>query len=242
MNIFAIRRARLKMLVDALERGNISAFAARFGFSRAQISQFLSGTYNDGRSIGERAARTIEEKTLIDIGWLDLPVLENSITLTYQEAGETKLVTAKDSQEMAANLTAKRGTSQRSTVPVRSAVVAQGMGLIELRDAELPDVRSHVEFQAYGSDAYALLVKGSGLRPRVKSAEYLVIEPSLIARPGDDVLVKLASDECMLLQFLYTREDEITFGDFNENGPSASVLEADIVTMNVVAAILRSKN
>lgn len=70
-DIHGSRRARLKLLIDQRTAGNVAAFSELFGYSRSRVSQFLSETYNDGRSIGERAARAMEEAADLPCGWLD---------------------------------------------------------------------------------------------------------------------------------------------------------------------------
>lgn len=70
-DIHVIRRAQLRMLIEQRAAGNIAAFADQFGCSRSRVSQFLSDTYNEGRSIGERAARALEEVAGVPFGWLD---------------------------------------------------------------------------------------------------------------------------------------------------------------------------
>lgn len=65
------RRENLRTLINERTNGNIAAFAEQFGYARSRVSQFLSDTYNDGRSIGERAARAMEEVAGLPFGWLD---------------------------------------------------------------------------------------------------------------------------------------------------------------------------
>ncbi|TCK39692.1 hypothetical protein B0G84_5032 [Paraburkholderia sp. BL8N3] len=71
IDIHETRRVNLKALIERDAQGNISGFAKKYGYTRAQVSQYLSDTYNDGRSIGERAARAIEEAARVDQGFLD---------------------------------------------------------------------------------------------------------------------------------------------------------------------------
>ncbi|VFR43486.1 hypothetical protein ANDA3_3096 [plant metagenome] len=73
MDMYAIRRQRLRFLIanDPLAQGNQAAFAERLGYTRAQISQYLSATYNNGRSPGEQAARALETKAKLPPLWLD---------------------------------------------------------------------------------------------------------------------------------------------------------------------------
>ena len=70
-DIHAVRRTKLRALIDQRTAGNIAPFADQFGYSRSRVSQFLSDTYNEGRSIGERAARALEEVVGVPFGWLD---------------------------------------------------------------------------------------------------------------------------------------------------------------------------
>ena len=57
-DIHVTRRAQLRLLIEQRAAGNIAAFADQFGYSRSRVSQFVSDTYNEGRSIGERAAQS----------------------------------------------------------------------------------------------------------------------------------------------------------------------------------------
>lgn len=66
-----IRRSRLEILIEQAFGGSAAKFCDLTGFSKAQVTQFLSTTYNDGKSIGERAARNIEAKSGLQFGWLD---------------------------------------------------------------------------------------------------------------------------------------------------------------------------
>lgn len=69
--VYANRRSQLRQLIDTLAGGNAAKFAEQTGHSRSRISQFLSENYNFGRSMGERAARAIEEEIGAPHGWLD---------------------------------------------------------------------------------------------------------------------------------------------------------------------------
>jgi len=65
------RRSRLTLLIQQRADGNAAAFAALLGYPKSQIHQFISRTYNGGRSIGERAARELEHRAALPFGWLD---------------------------------------------------------------------------------------------------------------------------------------------------------------------------
>lgn len=62
MGIYETRRNNLRLLIDQKANGNMAEFGRLIGKERAQIKQYLSSDYNEGRSIGERVARDIEKK------------------------------------------------------------------------------------------------------------------------------------------------------------------------------------
>lgn len=66
MSIYETRRNNLRLLIDKKASGNMAEFGRLVGRERAQIKQYLSPDYNEGRSIGERVARDIEEKAGVD--------------------------------------------------------------------------------------------------------------------------------------------------------------------------------
>lgn len=237
MDIFETRRTRLKMLIERTAKGNVAAFASKYGYSRSQISQYLSETYNEGRSIGERAARLLEAKTAIQDGWLDHSINTVQSFIFDATSGaltDTKTLTIESASDPnSSNLITRN-------IPLAGIVAPLEFGVVEIHDVPKAKDQKFVEYYSSVSDAYALLVRGSGLRPRAKSGEYLAIEPSTKPVPGDDVFVRFADGSQMILQFLYVREDELTFGDVNEQEPTATVPEYDIVSIGVVAAILKS--
>lgn len=67
----AKRRARLAELIADRAAGSAARFAEAHEYSRASVHQFLSATYNGGRSIGEMAARELEHRADLPFGWLD---------------------------------------------------------------------------------------------------------------------------------------------------------------------------
>lgn len=224
MDIFEIRRARLRSLVEKISRGNLNIFAARFGYSRSQISQYLSETYNEGRSIGERVARAIEEKVSAPSGWLDAPIdsinLPDSHVLSYEDTPPKVL------PEFALRL-----------LPVVGTAITLSSGLVELRGGSIDRPR-RLAFVTRWPNAYAVCIGGTGLESRMRSKEYIIIEPSITPGPGDDALLKLASGEHMVLQYLYTRDDELTFREIGERGETATIQASEIVSIATITSIL----
>lgn len=232
MDVFAIRRARLQVLVEQLADGNISDFAKKFGYSRAQVSQYLSEKYNEGRSIGERAARTLELNVGKGIGWLDQPA--NSVdALVASRKVDSKVI-----RGIVAASNDLEPNKPRFNVPVLGTVTPTSDGLVEavigVSDRAIP----HILFYTLSTRSWAIQVKGSNLQPRVRSGEYLLMDGEKKAEPGDDLIVKFSNGEWMILQFLYTRNDEVVFGNVNGSGSSSVVPEYDIASMIPIVATL----
>ncbi|WP_061301622.1 S24 family peptidase [Janthinobacterium agaricidamnosum] len=233
MDIFAIRRHRLRSLINKIADGNISFFAAQFNYSRSQISQYLSKTYNDGRSIGERVARTIEERTSIANGWLDQHPQQNLQEGVSDDTGEME-------EDFPFVLKPEDGQLIKRNLLVKGIILPKGEDVIQFKNPGDDFGSKYLEFHSRDPLAYALLVRGNKLRPRVKSGEFLVIEPSGEPLPGDDVVLRLQDGEFYVMQLLYQRGDEVAFGNLNEIGPPALVLEGEIVTMELITAIART--
>lgn len=72
MDIYETRRNNLRTLIDEKANGNMAEFGRMVGKDRSQIKQYLSAEYNQGRSIGERVARDLEEMAEVPAGSLDI--------------------------------------------------------------------------------------------------------------------------------------------------------------------------
>ncbi|CAM4079856.1 HTH cro/C1-type domain-containing protein [Bordetella tumbae] len=71
MDKFEIRRKRLRQLIDDKANGNNAEFARKYGYERAQISQYLSATYNRGRTPGQHVVDELERRVGLPTGWFD---------------------------------------------------------------------------------------------------------------------------------------------------------------------------
>ncbi len=234
MNIYAIRRARLRLLIDNVAGGNISAFAGKFDYSRSRMSQYLSETYNDGRSIGERAARSLEQYAGIPSGWMDRSLGEAD---TRENLSPAIL-----NEDFPAVLEPTSGALIARNILVKATLLAQEAGSIRIVDIPGNVSARFLQFHSRDPNAYALLVRGNKLRPRVKSGEFLIVEPNAYAVPGDDVLITLANGGHLVAQLLYSfpNDEETTFGDVNENAPTTLLTKAEIVSIDLISAISRT--
>jgi phage repressor protein C with HTH and peptisase S24 domain len=233
MNIYARRRTRLAILVENKAGGNVAEFARTYGYSRSQISQFLSETYNGGRSIGERAARNIDEKTGNPPGWLDLE-------LSAEEQSRLRLPFSNAELRVATSQTKPIDSSPYAPYIARIPIVAEidtvGGTTLEGQDETKAKTVRFLEYYSMHA-LQAMEVRGWGLRPRIKSGEFLVINPEIEPFPGDDVMLTLKSGEFAIVQFLHDRQGELTFGTLNEGTLETIVRMEDIESLDVIVSI-----
>jgi SOS-response transcriptional repressor LexA len=228
MDIVDIRRKNLNTLIEQLADDNVTRFAEKYGYSRSQIYQFLSKTYNNGRSMGERAAREMERRVGWAEGWLDRPL--------------TSLVEMLNQAE-AENAGSENGTTdaikEHPGIPVYGNVSTDHQGMI-VDTAPFRNVYTDtwLPIQFKGKDLFAVRLIGTALNPRIKSGEYLIVDRHSPPRHGDDVLIKLVSGERYILQFLYVRNNEMVFGPLNNPTPSLSVAEKLVFSAYRILMIL----
>ncbi len=79
VNIYDIRRRRLKALVDERFRKSRTAFGEVTGLQADYVSRLLSGKRPNegGKNLGESLARDIETKLHLERGWFDRAALRS---------------------------------------------------------------------------------------------------------------------------------------------------------------------
>lgn len=90
------------------------------------------------------------------------------------------------------------------------------------------------------ADAYALKLVGDSMMPRIKSGEFVVIEPNHPIKHGDEVLVTTADGQSMVKEYLFTRDGRVTLGSVNLDHGRITFEQSAIVKMHYVAAIVKS--
>ena len=86
--------------------------------------------------------------------------------------------------------------------------------------------------------AYLLRVEGESMSPRINAGEYVLVEPSIEAQPGDTVVVRMVSGEVMLKYFRADYGDEIALESHNHGFTLKTVKKADIVFIHQVSGTL----
>lgn len=236
MDIYARRRARLALLVEERAGGNIAEFARAYGYSRSQISQFLSETYNGGRSIGERAARTIDERTGNPPGWLDLQLSENERVALSRPFSTAELRVATDTTQPIDSLPT---APYLDRINILAALTTNSEGVVDSYD-EIDQSkywkRRYLDFYS-AKNTFAVQVKSASLSPRIKKGEFIVVEDGTWGRPGDEVFVQFEDERKAVFQLLYEREGECTFGSVVDGAIALTVKEDEITAMGIIVSV-----
>lgn len=234
MNLPDNRRRLLKELIAHKYGGSKKGFCDDVGISESRLSQLLSETYRGGE-FGEKAARSLEEKAGLPPLYFEQsgPVMSGDVAVPYR--GPERRATPDDSDYNA--------SPEMELRPGRFvAIVGIGQGgpdgYISIDD--YPAGQGDGEIFTYSPDpnAYAIRVRGDSMRPRIKSGEYIVAEPSNEAMPGDDVVVKLRSEKAMVKELLWQRDGEVSLGSINASVPPITIPLDEIVSIHRVAAIV----
>lgn len=88
------------------------------------------------------------------------------------------------------------------------------------------------------SGAYALRVRGDSMRPRIKSGEYIIAEPSIAPQPADDVVVRLIDGRALVKELLFVTGDDVRLGSVNNDVAPITIPIEQIEYIHRVAAIV----
>jgi transcriptional regulator with XRE-family HTH domain len=98
---------------------------------------------------------------------------------------------------------------------------------------------TELDFPSEDRDAYSIRIEGDAFHPRVKSGEYLVIEPGRDLAAGDEVLVTLKDGRSLLRELAWRREGSTALNSLVD-GHRMTVLDSEIKTIHYVAAIVKA--
>lgn len=96
-----------------------------------------------------------------------------------------------------------------------------------------------IQWPTQDKDAYALKCKGESMVPRIKSGEYVVVEPNHKYLSGDEVLIVTKDSRIMVKIYLYLRDSTYTLVSINENHPPIKLNADEIEKIHYVAGIAK---
>lgn len=75
----------------------------------------------------------------------------------------------------------------------------------------------YVSMISKDSHAYALYVRGSSMSPRFREGDVILVEPSMVAEPGDDVVVRTTDGQVMVKELVSSRNDQVILSSIAED-------------------------
>ncbi|MCF7540616.1 LexA family transcriptional regulator [Pseudomonas petrae] len=128
--------------------------------------------------------------------------------------------------------------------PHRIPVVGKAMlghdGFFEALDYPPGHGDGFLEIYSSDAEAYGLRVVGNSMMPRIKNNEFVLIEPGREFVSGDEVLVRTRSGQAMIKEFIYHRDGQYRFDSVNKDFEPFFVPDEDILSVQYVAAIIKS--
>jgi phage repressor protein C with HTH and peptisase S24 domain len=97
----------------------------------------------------------------------------------------------------------------------------------------------YIDWPTSDPDAYAIECKGDSMRPRIKSGEFVIIEPNQPIQPGEEVLVKSKDGRVMVKEFAYKAQGRYHLLSINEAHGRVSLHEEEIEKIHYVAGIAK---
>ncbi|MCO7512366.1 helix-turn-helix domain-containing protein [Serratia fonticola] len=172
----------------------------------------------------------------------------NAITLKHAEAFSRILEVPVD--EFSASLAAEinrlaqnvssdtfeyAGKLKLGQTPVTGAAILGVDGMIEIMESHSGWLNIH----STDPKAYVIQIRGDSLWPRIKSGEFLVIEPTTTPEPGDEVLVTTVNGHQAIKQILYKKINEYQFISINQDGRPSTYSTEEIESVQFIAAIVK---
>lgn len=116
------------------------------------------------------------------------------------------------------------------------------MGEITMdKDGILSLTKEHIGFvkiESQDPKAYCLRVRGSNAEPRIRSGEFILIEPTTPIENGDDVLIEYQDGHYDIRVYEYTRDDEYRFSNINGTGNAESVPKDEVSRVDLIAGTI----
>ncbi|AOY93809.1 hypothetical protein BKK79_19890 [Cupriavidus sp. USMAA2-4] len=237
MDAQEIRRARLKELLDSLGRGGKARLAEMAGTSPAYISQITSERTK--ANVGSDLARRIEKAFGKPHGWMDRLEPETAAQAPTGDYSYADVVsgTVVDPEIDAFDATEHKLRKGRK-IPVVGQAQGGPDGYISIHDYPAGHSDGWLVLATNDPYAYGLRVRGDSMRPRIKSGEYIMVEPSFEAQPGDDVVVKFQDGSAVAKELLWVRDDEVCLGSINNGVPPMTRPISAVQTIHRIAAII----
>jgi phage repressor protein C with HTH and peptisase S24 domain len=142
--------------------------------------------------------------------------------------------------EESKNKSTRRVESRLSRVPVRGTAQLDQEGYWKAVEKPAQTGDGYIEMPSRDLNAYAIRVIGDAMYPRIKSGEYVVVEPGHASAPGDDVMVTLKDGRTMVREFLFERDGQLALQATNPGHARLTLAIDSVQSVHYVSAIARS--
>jgi phage repressor protein C with HTH and peptisase S24 domain len=225
--------------------------AKECGVSGASVSQWISG---DSKSMKPENLYRLAGATGFNPEWLAIgegpEKLENAIVMDAEThralwLKQQNLVTEPSMRysvlDQAAHIKPNKPLEKPPiAVPVVGKAQLGNDGFFEETGFPTGHGDEYLDINTKDKNAYGLRVVGSSMMPRIRSGEYVLIEPGHPYHAGDEVMVKTADGRAMIKEFIYHRDGHYRFDSVNSNHPPIIIEESQVDKIHYVAAILKS--
>lgn len=124
-------------------------------------------------------------------------------------------------------------------IPVVGEVKGGDHGYLEELQYPVGHGDGTVDFPTSDPMAYALRVRGDSMHPRYRAGEFVVVEPSVEALPGDDVVVALVDGRKLLKELGWWRDGELQLLSVNNHFGPMTLERTWIASIHLVAGRVR---
>ncbi|PMZ92702.1 MULTISPECIES: XRE family transcriptional regulator [unclassified Pseudomonas] len=132
------------------------------------------------------------------------------------------------------------GPTKEGVVPVVGTAKLGMDGFFGALDFPVGHGDGYLHIYSDDPNAYGLRVIGDSMHPRIKSGEYVLIEPNKVFVTGDEVMVQTQDGRSMIKEFIYLRDGVYRFDSVNQDH-SPLHLDQNLVTkVHLVGGILKS--
>lgn len=192
-----------------------SELARAAGKTAASVTFWLNG---QTKSIKGDSAAGIEKLTGYSAAWV---------------------ATGKGQKMAASNVEPAPALRTFRQIPVVGEVKGGDHGYLDELQYPVGHGEGTVDFPTADPMAYALRVRGDSMHPRYRAGEFVVVEPSVEALPGDDVVVALVDGRKLLKELGWWRDGELQLLSVNNHFGPMTLESKWIASIHLVAGRVR---
>ena len=212
-------------LTLAMEKTGISQaeLARACGVKPPSVSGWLSGKskFLRGENLLKAAAALRVSQAWLATGEGSMEPSSNALDLLTSEVGDAVPI------------------KRFRKIPVVGEVKGGDDGFLEETQYPVGFGDGYVEYPTTDPNAYAVRVRGDSMHPRYRAGEFVVVEPNIEAREGDDVVVICANGRELLKQLNWRRDGEVQLLSVNNGYAPVTLQCSEITAIALVAGRVR---